>query len=489
MTMRRGLVLAGMLAVTCVAAVSAADKPGAVDLRRGFSHVARAATPAVVFIQVEKTIELGRNEINLNDPSELFGDEFFERFFGGRAPSGRARGGRGLRPFLQTGQGSGFIITKDGYILTNTHVVGDADKIRVKLNNGKEYIARRVGADSRTEVAVIKIDATDLPTVQLGDASKLEAGEWVVAIGNPFGLKETVTVGVVSAIGRDGIGIADYEDFIQTDAAINPGNSGGPLLNVDGEVIGINTAIFSRSGGSMGIGFAVPIDLAVTIKDELVRDGKITRGYLGLVLNPGEVNEEMARSFGLKEAGGVLVADVADKGPAQEAGLKDGDIIVELNSAPVRDNHTFRNDAAKLKPGSKAKLTVQRDGQRQAFTVTVATFPDKPGTPDEAAAPSAKGISRKLGLALQPLTPEMARRLEIDAANAKGVVVVEVEPGSPAERAGLQPGNLIVSVNRKEIQSPAEFDTLAGNPNPKEKVLLRVRSREGTRFVLLGAEE
>ena len=299
------------LAVLLVGSGVFAKESGALDFRKGFSGVASKATPAVVFIQVEKQVPAG-NMYSFNNPFDLFGEDFAERFFG--VPR-QARPGqpdrrfpnRGRQPmYKQTGQGSGFIISKDGYILTNTHVVGDVDTITVRLADGREFKAKRVGADPRTEVALIKIESEgDLPVLEIGSPEKLQIGEWVIAIGNPFGLKETLTVGVVSAKGRSNIGITDYEDFIQTDAAINPGNSGGPLLNIDGEVVGINTAIYSRSGGYMGIGFAVPIDMAMNIKDQLVANGKVTRGYVGVYLNPGEDTEEMAKSFGRSEAGGV----------------------------------------------------------------------------------------------------------------------------------------------------------------------------------------
>ncbi len=483
--------------VICLAAcvlLVAAPSGGAesYDFRKGFAHVAQQATPAVVFIQVEKQVDVGRQgPMPFNNPYELFGDEFFERFFGRRFQRPQQipppQGGGQRRGFVQTGQGSGFIITKDGYILTNTHVVGDADRIRVKLQNGKEYMARRVGADSRTEVAVIKIEADDLPTVKLGDTSKLETGEWVVAIGNPFGLKETLTVGVVSAKGRAGIGITDYEDFIQTDAAINPGNSGGPLLNIDGEVVGINTAIYSRSGGYMGIGFAVPIDLAVGIKDQLVTDGKVTRGYLGVLLNPGDLDAEMARSFGLKAGGGVLLADVVRDGPADKAGLKAGDIVLELQGVPVSETRVFRQAVAKLRPESKAELTVFRDGKNRTFTVTIGSAPDdgEAGVNDPTGEESEAAVAAKFGLTLQALTPDLARQFGYD--RAEGVLIAGVEPGSPAAREGVQPGDLVEGVNRKPVASPAEFHRLAAAD--KGPVLLQIRTSRGRRFVLLRADE
>jgi serine protease Do len=477
--------LALLLAVPV--AVSAADgKENGFDIRRGFSSVAKKATPAVVFIQVEKTVKgpaMGPNLFFFNDPSELFGDGVPEGLFRNpRAPRGRAP-----RSFTQVGQGSGFIISKDGYILTNTHVIDDADKIRVRLNNGKEYTAKRIGADPRTEVAVIKIEAKDLPTVELGDVSKLDIGDWVVAIGNPFGLAETLTVGVVSAKGRSNLGLADYEDFIQTDAAINPGNSGGPLLNINGEAVGINTAIFSRSGGNMGIGFAVPIDMALSIKDQLVKHGKVTRGYIGVMLNPGDVDEEMAKSLGLKEAGGALIADVVEKGPAAEAGIRSGDVVTEVDGHKVADSRSLRNEVARIAPGTRVKLVVLREGGPQTVTVKVAPFPED-GKEAEAAGSDAKGpdLAEKLGLEVQDLTADLARRFGYET--RRGVIVTEVAEGSPAAREGIQPGNLIVSVNRKEVASVEEFQK-AVKGTDKGKLLLRVRTPQGTRFVLLAAEE
>jgi len=482
--------LAGLLLAGTVLGAFRSTAAETFDFRKGFAHVARQATPAVVFIQVEKKVEMGRGgQLFFNNPYDLFGEEFFERFFGpGFRRQQPPQGGERGRSFVQTGQGSGFIISKDGYILTNTHVVGDADRIRVRLQSGKEYTAKRIGADARTEVAVVKIDAgEELPAVRLGDVSKLEIGEWVVAIGNPFGLKETLTVGVVSAKGRAGIGITDYEDFIQTDAAINPGNSGGPLLNIDGEVVGINTAIFSRSGGYMGIGFAVPIDMAVGIKDQLVANGKVTRGYLGVLLNPGDLDPEMASSFGLKEGGGVLLADVLPDGPAAKAGLQAGDIVLELQGAPVAETRLFRQEVARLPPESKVELTVFREGKRRKVTVTVGTAPEEGLA--EAGAPAGgndDAAARKLGLALQPLTPDLAARFGYEQ-NAAGVLVAEVEPGSPAAREGMQPGDLVEGVNRTPVATPADFHKQAAAA--KGPLLLQLRTPRGRRFVLLRAEE
>ncbi len=484
--MRRSTVLAlcGLIATAVVLAphnLVAAE----FDFRRGFAHVAREVMPAVVFIQVEKRVPLGRGgQLFFGEPGDFFGEEFFERFFGRRTPQQKPRSGGKARSFVQTGQGSGFIISKDGYILTNSHVIDGADLIKVKLKSGKEYTAKKIGADSRTEVAVIKIEADEeLPLVKLGDTGKLETGEWVVAIGNPFGLEETLTVGVVSAKGRSGIGITDYEDFIQTDAAINPGNSGGPLLNIDGEVVGINTAIYSRSGGYMGIGFAVPIEMAIGIKDQLVADGKVTRGYLGVLLNPGDLTPEMAASFGLKGGSGVLIADVMEESPAAKAGLKEGDIVVELEGQPVAETRRFRSEVAKLRPGQKASLVLFRDGKRKTVSVVIGTAPDDEGS-EESGGQEEEGLATELGLTLQPLTPELAQRFGYQ--EAQGLLVTEVEPGSPAARQGLAQGNLIESVNRLPVTTISEFNRQAAKGDGA--VLLQVRSKQGRRFLLLQRE-
>jgi len=340
--------------------------------------------------------------------------------------------------------------------------------------------AKRIGADSKTEVALIKIEGENLPFLTIGDPNGLQIGEWVIAIGNPFGLKETLTVGVVSAKGRSNMGIADYEDFIQTDAAINPGNSGGPLLNIDGEVVGINTAIYSRSGGYMGIGFAVPIDMAMGIKDQLVANGKVTRGYMGLVLNPGEVNEEMAQSFGRKEAGGVLIADVQKDGPAEKAGIKSGDIIIELNGKKVKDNVSFRRDVAQIMPNVKAELVIFRDGKSKKMTVTVGAFPDEEGA--EGSVKQEPGALDKIGFQVQELTPDVAQRFGYETGH--GVIISEVENGSAAEEAGLRPGMLILEVNRSEADNVKQFED-AVKKAKGGNLLLRVKTDKGTLFLNL----
>jgi len=461
------IVIAAAILLGLCGTVRAADD--GFDIRRGFSSVARKATPAVVFIQVEKTVQVQGMMPFFNDPFDLFGGRM------------RGRQMRPMQPFKQSGQGSGFIISKDGYILTNTHVVGDADTITVKLADGRSFEAKRIGADPRTEVAVIKIEADDLPVLAIGDPEKLEIGEWVVAIGNPFGLKETLTVGVVSAKGRSNIVIADYEDFIQTDAAINPGNSGGPLLNIDGQVVGINTAIFSQSGGYMGIGFAVPIDMAMTVKSQLVKDGKVTRGFIGVMLNPGEVDEAMAKSFGLKQAGGVLLADVSEKGPADEAGLKAGDIVTAVDGAVVKDSVVFRRRIAQTAPGSSVELTVMRDGKALKKTVKVGTFPeDGAGVAAGGAAPADDRLE-KLGFAVDVLSPELADRLGYEQSG--GMVVTDVRQGSPAAEAGIQPGMRILKVNRAEIKSLQALRKAVADGGD---LLLQVRDPEGgMRFILL----
>lgn len=451
----------------------------AFDFRKGFSGVAAKATPAVVFIQVEKQVPTGNMQYFFNDPFELFGEGFSQRF--PNRPHGRQQmpnRGHQQQMFKQTGQGSGFLISKDGFILTNTHVVGDVDKITVRLADGREFLAKRIGADTKTEVALIKIEADNLPFLTTGDVKALDTGEWVIAIGNPFGLKETLTVGVVSAKGRSNIGIADYEDFIQTDAAINPGNSGGPLLNIDGEVVGINTAIYSQSGGYMGIGFAVPIDMAMNIKDQLVANGHVTRGYIGVILNPGELDKDMAHSFGLSDNAGVLIADVQKDGPADKAGARGGDIIVELNGNKVKDSVSFRRDVARILPNSEAKLVVFRDGKSKKLTVTVATYPDQEAEAGGNAKDAVSSVE-KLGVEVQELTQDLAQRFDFEG--GQGVIISEVYPGSKAEEAGLRPGMLILEVNRSAVNSVKQFEQAV----KKEKggsVLLRVKTEQGSFF-------
>ncbi|MDP6490185.1 MAG: DegQ family serine endoprotease [Kiritimatiellia bacterium] len=463
-----GVIAAGMLPTTGAKEVGDGDAEVAVlkQTSRAFSRVAKKAVPAVVFITVEKTVQTQQPGFQYNDP---FG------FFGIPQP-------RRPRQQLLQGQGSGFIITKDGYILTNNHVVGDADKITVKLNDGREFEAERVGTDPKSEVAVIKIDAEgDLPILEAGDSASLEMGEWVIAVGNPFGLSETLTVGVVSAIGRNNIGIAEYEDFIQTDAAINPGNSGGPLLNIDGKVVGINTAIYSQSGGYMGIGFAIPIDLAIVIKDQLVASGEVTRGFLGIQLNRQEMDQELAESFGLDEAGGVLVAGIVEDSPAEEAGLEAGDIILEMDGNDVEDNRTFRNRVALTAPGKEIKLKIFRDGAVKMVKVTIGVLPG-----DEAAQKKAVEVSKKLGLAVRELSPELAERFGHEM--GEGVLVAEVEPYSAAAQAEIQPGHLILSVNREPVTTIEAFSEALAEAAERGRVLLRIKSQRYSWYALLRFE-
>jgi len=472
-------VVLGTFLVSAVA-VLGRETDGQLDFLRtsgkAFAAVARSAIPTVVFIHVQKTVTTGQR-YEYNDPHGFFGDEFLRRFF---RDHGFGNGGR-RRQYRQEGQGSGFLISEDGYILTNNHVVGDADKITVKLHDGREFEAVRVGSDPKSEVAVIKIDGTGLPALPLGDSSAIEIGEWCIAIGNPFGLAETLTVGVVSAKGRSNIGITDYENFIQTDAAINPGNSGGPLLNIDGEAIGVNTAIYSRSGGYMGIGFAIPINMAKKIKDQLIRTGKVTRGYLGVGIQP--ITAELAKAFRLPQTtGGVLVTRVTPNSAAEEAGVREGDIILALDGKPIEGLANFRNNIAMTTPGNKRVLTLFRDGRELALDVVIGTLEEP-----TAGGAASKELTDRLGVTVQDLDAELSARLGYRAGD--GVVVAEVRDGSPAARAGIRPGYLISSVNQKRVKDTAAFLAALEESAESGTVLLLVKYGEVSQFLALQLDE
>jgi serine protease Do len=444
---------------------------------KAFASVVKKAVPAVVFVRVEKTVESGRaaSPFQFQDPSDFFNDPFFERFFGPRFQPKQ----RTPKKFRQRGQGSGFIISKDGYILINNHVVGEADLIKVKLADGREFKAKVIGTDPQSDVAVIKIDAADLPVLRLGDSDKIEVGEWVIAIGNPFGLSHTVTVGVVSAKGRSRIGINDYEDFIQTDAAINPGNSGGPLVNIHGEAIGMNTAIFSRSGGYMGIGFAIPINMAKAIVDQLLEKGKVTRGWLGVVIQ--NIDEDLAKSFGLEKTEGVLIAEVSEGSPAEKAGLKQGDIILRLNGKKVDDPGELRNKIALTPPGTKVKVDVLRENKHKTLRVTIGKQ-----SVGKAIGMAQHKILGKLGLVVQDLTAELAA--QFGYRESQGVLVAEVEQGSPAARVGIRPGHLIEEVNHKQVHNMDEFVKALAQSKQTKRVLFRIRDGEFSRYVAIRIE-
>jgi len=402
---------------------------------------------------------------------QFFGDNALRRFFGA-PPQGRAETVRSL--------GSGVIVTTDGYILTNNHVVHGAQKLTVVLGSHKKYRAKVIGTDPQTDMAVIKIDARNLPAATLGNSDSVRVGEWVIAVGNPFQLMHTVTAGIISAKGRSSVGLADYEDFIQTDASINPGNSGGALANLDGKVIGINTAISSPSGGNVGIGFAIPINMAREVMDQLMATGKVTRGYLGV--NIQDIDADLAKAMKLKGTNGALVAGVQKGGAADRAGIQRGDVIIELDGKKVRNSTELRNQVAQTKPGTAVKITLLRDGHQKRVTVTLAERPQNLASAAQTQGESQQQTSgRKLGLAVQTLTPDIAQQLGYQ--NDHGVVVTAVAPGSPAEDAGIQVGDLIKKVSHGNVNTIAGFNKLVARLKSGETAALLVR-RGGTTFFL-----
>ncbi len=378
------------------------------------------------------------------------------------------------------------IVSEDGYIVTNNHVVEKAQEIKVLLSNKKDYRAKVVGADPKTDVAVIKIDAKGLTALPWGDSEKLRVGEIVFAIGNPFGLNQTVTMGVISAVGRANVGIADYEDFIQTDAAINPGNSGGALLNAKGELIGINTAIVSRTGGYQGIGFAVPSSMARQVMDSLIKFKKVVRGWLGVSIQ--EVTTDLADEFGVKDLKGALVSSVMKNSPAEKAGIKQGDVILQYNGKVVEDTGHLRNMVSQTAIGSKMKVKALRDKKEMEFEVTIAELPKKlaEAGPDDEPAEEDEGTALA-GLTVRQLTPDIARRYGIDEADG-GVVVVKVEPGSRALEAGIRAGDMIIQINQKPVASLEDYKKIAAKIRKKDRALLLIRRKGEDLFVTIRPE-
>ncbi len=444
--------------------------------RTSFAPVVKKVGPGVV--QVSTTTKA--HEMSFNGPPGM--DDLFRRFFG-EPPGARApRHSYGIP--RQQGIGSGVIVTKDGYILTNNHVVDGADEVKVELQDGREFTAKVIGRDPKTDVAVIMISANNLPVVAMADSDKVEVGDIVLALGNPFGIGQTVTTGIVSATGRGGPMGLDYEDFIQTDAAINPGNSGGALVDVEGRLIGINTAILSRSGGNQGIGFAVPVNLARSVMESLVNEGRVSRGYLGVM--PQDVTPALAKEFKLQDASGVLLGDVTPDSPAEKAGLKNGDILLEFNGKKVNDARHLRLVVAETRPGQSVPVKFLRDGATETVQVKVKEIP---GTPMLAKAEkSESGDNGTLnGVTVGDL--DRAARQELNAPEKlKGAVITEVQPDSAAAEAGLRPGDVIQEINRKPVNNAGEAVKLTEHPESKT-TLLRIWRNGGSHYVVVNESQ
>jgi serine protease Do len=444
-----------------------------------FADLAEELSPAVVNISIAQVFKSGdkplqENPFGENSPfKDFFGDEFFRRFFGGpRGPDGREYKKRSL--------GSGFVINEDGYIVTNNHVVAEADEIVVILEEGDEYPAEIVGRDEKTDLALIKIEPKNgrLPICRLGDSEKARVGDWVLAIGNPFGLGHTVTAGIISAKGRE-LGAGPYDDFIQTDAAINPGNSGGPLFDTAGNVVGINSAIYSRGGGNMGIGFAIPINLVKSIISQLKDNGAVTRAWLGVLIQ--EITPDIQESLELDTRMGALVADVVEGGPAEKAGIKRGDIIVRFAGDPVESQHALPTMVAYLPVGTEVEVVVIRDRKEKTIRVKLEEMTEERAAGRMESPKGEEKVTDKLGFTARALTPELAEKLELKGTD--GVIISEVEPGSAAGEAGLRQGDVILEVDRKEVGS---LDTLASvlkEVEEKKTVLFLVDRSGRTVFV------
>ena len=432
-----------------------------------FADIADSVMPSVVTVYSEQVIKVRRQ--GFNSPN----DEFLRRFFG--LPGGDLNRAPQYDKYRQEGLGSGVVISADGYILTNNHVIANADDIQVKVGE-KTYKAKIVGADEKTDLAVLKIEPdAPLKAATLGDSSKIRVGEWVLAIGQPFNLDHTVTAGIISAKGRDRVGISDYEDFLQTDAAINPGNSGGALVDMNGEVIGINTAIASRTGVYNGVGFAIPSNMAKRIVEQLIENGRVSRGYIGIGIQ--DLTPELAEAIGIDRTEGVLVTQVLPDMPGEKAGLRSSDVIVSIDGSPFKSASKLRNIVASDPPGTEIELGVVRDGREKKITVKLSGVPGSEDTTEVAS----KEKPFDLGLSLAP-----AERSELaQFGYSSGLIVEKVEQLSPAERAGIIPGDIVFEVNRRSVSSVADFNRLVDKTPTRKPILLLVGRGGGMLYVVV----
>ncbi|MDR2595060.1 MAG: DegQ family serine endoprotease [Fibromonadaceae bacterium] len=451
-----------------------AASPNLEAFRYELADLADALVPTVVSIQTESTIKM-------NDFGGFFGDDFFDQFFFG-AP----RQQKPQRERKQQGQGSGVIVNSTGQILTNNHVVAGADQITVTLPDKREFKAKVVGTDSLTDIAVIQIEGgvKDLPAASLGNSDALRVGEWVIAIGNPFGLSQTVTKGIVSAKGVHGRGITSYENFIQTDAAINPGNSGGGLFNLSGELIGINTAILSRSGGFQGIGFAIPVNWAKSIMSDLLADGKVNRGWLGVSIQ--DINPSLAKALNLNPAKGALISEIFERSPAEKGGIKVGDVVISINGKPIADANDLRNTVASLRPGEAANFEVLREGKNLKLKINIALRDENnlAGTEPKSKEGKKETDSSKNEWGIQAVELTKAQKKEAGLPESSiGVLVASVVEKSLADKAGIRKGDIILVANNKPINSLKDFNTVFGE-NTKTMLLL-IRRAGGQFYTVL----
>ncbi len=460
---------------TVVSGVTPEGKELLNQFSAAFEAAAAKVNPAVVPIMSEQVTRVTSPFGSPSDPlKDFFGDDFFRRFFS--TPPGDQKQ-------VVHALGSGVVVSKDGYILTNNHVVDGADKLTVVLSDKQKYAAKVVGRDPQTDVAVIKIDAKDLPVAELGNSDEARVGQWVIAVGNPFQLMHTVTAGIISAKGRSSVNLADYEDFLQTDASINPGNSGGALADLDGRVIGINTAIYSPTGvgGNIGIGFAIPINMAKNVMHQLVAKGKVTRGFLGLL--PQDIDEGLARAMNLKDTKGCLVGDVNAGGPADKAGIKRGDVITNFNGVQVENSVQLRNLVADAEPESKATIGVLRDGSTKDFMVELGERPKNLASGNGTENAPEEKTAEKFGLSVQDLTPAVAQALGYR--NEKGVIVTSVKAESAADEAGIQKNDLIKEVNRIPISSVSDFRRATEHLGKNESSAMLLKRGNNTFYVSL----